>query len=110
MKYTCELQKKLFFILNIFVSVLFLVLIQAELAEAVAVRTNAGFSDNTLARNDDGSTGAIALTFTANFLGSSRTTAFINNNGNITFDASTGAFTPVQLSTAGREETGNFEA
>jgi|GEM_PF-1030455 len=56
-----------------------------------------GFTGNTLAPNDDLSTGAIPLGFTANFFGQMFTDAFVNNNGNITFNAPLGTFTPFDL-------------
>ena len=63
-----------------------------------AIRTDTGLSGNTLAANDDGSTGAVSLGFTANYVGTSRTTVFVNNNGNITFGSSLATFTPAALS------------
>ncbi|MCA8995413.1 MAG: right-handed parallel beta-helix repeat-containing protein [Planctomycetaceae bacterium] len=56
-----------------------------------------GFDLNTLASNDDGSTGAVPLGFTANFFGQIFQTAFVNNNGNITFDSPLATFTPFGL-------------
>ena len=64
---------------------------------AAAIRDAASFTGNTLAANDDGSTGQVNLGFSANFFGSSFTQAFVNNNGNITFDAALGTFTPFNL-------------
>ncbi|MGH7444273.1 MAG: nidogen-like domain-containing protein, partial [Longimicrobiales bacterium] len=66
------------------------------------VRANAGFNGNTLAANDDGSTGAVALGWTVNFFGSMYATAFVNNNGNITFDGTLGTYTPFNLQTTSR--------
>lgn len=62
-----------------------------------------GFNTYTLNANDDGSTSSIDLGFTANFFGSERTTVFVNNNGNITFDAVQSTYTPYDLTTTGRE-------
>jgi hypothetical protein len=46
-------------------------------------------------RNDDSSTGPIALGYTlTNFFGSDYSSIFINNNGNITFNQPLGQFTP----------------
>jgi VCBS repeat-containing protein len=66
---------------------------------------SAGFGEQSLAANDDGSTGAIDITsvFGAqglNFFGHYYTSIYINNNGNITFNSPTGQFTPSQI-TAG---------
>jgi hypothetical protein len=46
-------------------------------------------------RNDDGFSGPIALGYTLqNFFGSNYSSIFVNNNGNITFNAGLPAFTP----------------
>lgn len=57
-----------------------------------------GFNTNSLAANDDGSTGSIPLGFNINFFGVESNSAFLNNNGNITFDAPLATFTPSQTS------------
>jgi Nidogen-like len=67
-------------------------------ASAAAIRT--GFSSNTLAANDDGSSAATALGFTANFFGTNYTQTYVNNNGNLTFTAPLGTFTPFGLAGA----------
>ena len=56
-----------------------------------------GFNLNTLPANDDGSTGLEPLGFDANFFGQVFNAAFVNNNGNITFDQPLGTFTPFGL-------------
>lgn len=71
-------------------------------AEAAAIR-DANLFTNVLPRNDDGSTGALAMGFTINFFGVSRSTLFVNNNGNVTFDLPLSAFTPFNLSTTNRQ-------
>ena len=56
---------------------------------------NGGFTTNSIPRNDDGSAaGAVALPFTANFFGTSYTELYVNNNGNVTFNAPLGVYTP----------------
>jgi hypothetical protein len=60
-----------------------------------------GFASGTLPGNDDGSTGSVPLGFTANFFGTSYSSLFINNNGNVTFDSALSAFTPFDLSSTG---------
>ncbi len=67
-------------------------------AFAGAVRSPSGASTNTLAGNDDGSTGAVALGFTLNFFGANSPTVFVNNNGNVTFTSALSQFTPNGLS------------
>jgi hypothetical protein len=64
-------------------------------ASAAAIRT--GFDTNTLAANDDGSTGLVTLGFTANFFGTEYTQTYVNNNGNLTFGAASGTYTPSGL-------------
>jgi len=71
----------------------------APLANADAVRTDAGFTSNILTRNDDGSTGSVSLPFTFNFFGVNENHLFVNNNGNVTFDSALGTFTPFPLLT-----------
>jgi hypothetical protein len=61
-------------------------------------------------RNDDGSTAAVPLDFDLNFFGQVRSEAFVNNNGNITFDAALGTYTPFELTTTGREIVAPFFA
>ena len=57
-----------------------------------------GYGADTLVRNDDESTTAIDLTpaFPAgvNFYGLTHTTAYVNNNGNITFNGAVSTYTP----------------
>ncbi len=61
-----------------------------------------GFDANTLARNDDGSTGLVNIGFTTNFFGTDYTQLYVNNNGNVTFDSPLGTYTPFNLSTTSR--------
>lgn len=61
---------------------------------AQAIRSTTGFSLNTLARNDDLSTGLVNLGFTINFFGLTRNQAYVNNNGNITFTEALSQYTP----------------
>jgi len=67
-------------------------------AQAQAVRSNPGFTAASIPRNDDGSTDtAIDLGFDVNFFGANFRTAFVNNNGNITFGGPLSTFTPEGL-------------
>jgi uncharacterized repeat protein (TIGR01451 family) len=56
-----------------------------------------GFMANTLAANDDDSTGAVTLPFSINFFGTTYSQLFVNNNGNVTFGDSLSEFTPTGL-------------
>ncbi len=60
-----------------------------------------GFNSSTLPANDDGSTGAISIGFPVNFFGTTYTTLFVNNNGNITFSGPYSTFTPTGLASIG---------
>ena len=62
-----------------------------------SVLNKAGCQEVTLPANDDGSTGAVPLPFPVNFFGTTYTDTFVNNNGNVTFDAPMGTFTPFTL-------------
>ncbi|MGH8964250.1 MAG: nidogen-like domain-containing protein, partial [Actinomycetes bacterium] len=66
-----------------------------------AVRTDAAFRANALPANDDGVTGRVPLGFTADFFGTSYSSVFVNNNGNVTFDAPLATFTPFALTPNG---------
>lgn len=66
-------------------------------ANAAALRNTGSFIGNTLPANDDGSTGQVNLGFNANFYGATYDRAYVNNNGNITFDAPLDTFTPFNL-------------
>ena len=55
-----------------------------------AVVGNAGCQANVLARNDDGSTGAVPIGFELNFFGNRYSQLYVNNNGNVTFGSTLG--------------------
>jgi hypothetical protein len=57
---------------------------------------------NTLAANDDGSTPEIGLPFSLNFFGVNYSSLWVNNNGNLTFDADMWDYTPWNIVTTGR--------
>ena len=62
-----------------------------------AVRDNAGFRQTSLARNDDDSSSEQQIGFTLNFFGRTRSSLFVNNNGNVTFGGGLSEFTPFGL-------------
>ena len=64
---------------------------------AFSVAVVPGFDGNTLAANDDASTGQVELGFDVNFFGSTFDSVFVNNNGNITFETPLSTFTPFDL-------------
>lgn len=69
-----------------------------------------GYNDNTLAPNDDGSTGLVNIGFDANFFGVTSNQLYVNNNGNVTFDNALGTFTPFDLTSTGRQIIAPFFA
>lgn len=57
-----------------------------------------GCLTNSLAANDDGSTDSpVSLPFTMNFFGDTYNSLWINNNGNVTFNAAQRTYTPYDL-------------
>ncbi|PCI50008.1 MAG: nidogen [Alphaproteobacteria bacterium] len=53
-----------------------------------------GFGELAMLPNDDGSSNELTLPFEINFFGMTHTEFYINNNGNITFNAPVSSFTP----------------
>ncbi|HAL39559.1 MAG TPA: VPLPA-CTERM sorting domain-containing protein [Polaromonas sp.] len=76
-------------------------LILASSAMAGAVHDASLFTTNTLARNDDSSTGLVSMGFTnpANFFGTTYSNLYVNNNGNVTFNTPLSTYTPFGLTT-----------
>jgi len=62
-----------------------------------------GFNGNVFPGNDDGSVGPVGIGFTADFFGASYSQAYVNNNGNITFDYGLGTYTPFDLTSTSRK-------
>ena len=79
-----------------------LVFASAALSASAQLRSFTGYNTQVLPANDDGSTGAVNLGFNANFFGTTYSQAYVNNNGNITFDASLSTYTPFGLAGASR--------
>ena len=79
-------------------------------AEGQAIRANAGFTSNVLAANDDGSAALYPMGFSINFFGKTRSSAYVNNNGNLTFDSSLSTYTPFGLDSTQREIIAPFFA
>jgi MYXO-CTERM domain-containing protein len=80
----------------------------ANVASAAAVR--AGFDSILFPGNDDGSVGPVNIGFTVDFFGLNFTQLFVNNNGNVTFDAALGTYTPFDLTSTGRQIIAPFFA
>ncbi|HEV2875056.1 MAG TPA: nidogen-like domain-containing protein [Thermoleophilaceae bacterium] len=88
------------------VLVVLLSLTTASAASAGAVQTLDGCTAGTpgattLPANDDNSTGAVPLPFTVDFFGDEYTQAYVNNNGNVTFDGPQSTFTPFDFTISG---------
>lgn len=80
----------------------------ANPVDAAAIRS--GFDANTLPANDDGSTSSVGIGFDANFFGLTFNSLFVNNNGNVTFDAPLGTYTPFGLTSTSRQIIAPFFA
>ena len=78
-------------------------LLMAAALQAQSIRSNPGFNTSSIPANDDGSSTLVPLGFPVNFFGKTREHAFVNNNGNITFDAALATFTPFGLTNTRRE-------
>ncbi len=57
----------------------------------------AGCTDHTLAANDDGSSPEVSLPFMVNYFGTNYSSAWVNNNGNLTFTGPLSTFSPFPL-------------
>lgn len=77
-----------------------LLAVSAPTARAAAILP--GFDANTVPRNDDGSTGLVDIGFSVNFFGETYSQLYVNNNGNVTFDAALATFTPFSLTSTNR--------
>lgn len=64
---------------------------------ALAAAIAPGFDTFQLARNDDASTAAVGLGFSANFFGNTHTNIFVSNNGYITFNNGQANYSPIGL-------------
>ncbi len=80
------------------------------LANANAGAVRSGFNDNMLAANDDGSTGLTPLNFKINFYGLTFDSLYVNNNGNVTFNAALGNYTPFDLTSTAAQIIAPFFA
>lgn len=78
--------------------------------EAQSIRRDAAFNAEEVERNDDGSSASTPLGFTLNFFGRQRSSCYVNNNGNVTFDAALATYTPFGLTAAAREIIAPFFA
>lgn len=69
----------------------------ATAAMAGAVHDASLFGANALGQTDDGSSAATSLGFSANFFGTTYSSLFVNNNGNVTFNQANPTYTPYAL-------------
>ena len=70
-------------------------LIGTHSAQAQAMRS--GFNSNSLIREDDNSSGAVATGFDMNYFGTTYNNVFVNNNGNVTFTGALAEYNPFGL-------------
>ncbi|MGA2748591.1 MAG: PKD domain-containing protein [Verrucomicrobiota bacterium] len=104
---------------------LFVVLSQAVVVQAGAIRNLPGFATTVFGPNDDGSypcigpdngvpsgctPASVPIGFAVKFFGESFSNLYVNNNGNITFDEPLGVFTPFGLVNSEREIIAPFFA
>lgn len=71
-------------------------------SQAIALLTEADgdFGELAMSKNDDGSSTSLTLPFDINFYGTSYTSFFVNNNGNISFNRAVSGFTPTPFPVA----------
>lgn len=82
---------------NIAAGTLLAISFAASTAIAGAVHDANLYTGNALAANDDQSTGRVDIGFNINFYGSNFNQLYVNNNGNVTFNAALGTYTPFSL-------------
>lgn len=70
-------------------------------ANAGAIHDAALFTGNTLSANDDYYTGLVNIGFNINFFGNNYSSLYANNNGNVTFNAPLGTYTPFNIISTG---------
>src|SRR5262249_20376995 len=73
-----------------------------------AIVYDPGCRTGVLGRNDDGSTGQLALPFIANFFGHNYSSLYVNNNGNVTFDGPLSAYNSSALNLAAEKMIAPF--
>lgn len=86
------------------------IILVATAASAHAAAVRSGFDANTIAGNDDDSTGLVNIGFSVDFFGLVFDQLYVNNNGNVTFDDPLAAFTPFDLTSTGRQIIAPFFA
>lgn len=79
-------------------------------SQAFAAAIVSGFDSNTLAANDDGSTGLVNIGFNIDFFGVVSNQLYVNNNGNVTLDNELSSFTPFDLTSTGQQIIAPFFA
>ena len=73
-----------------------------RLATTGPIIDNVGCTANSLARNDDGSSGRVTLPFVVRLYNRAYTGLYVNNNGNVTFRTPLSAYTPGSINVADR--------
>ena len=94
---------------RLLLSLLFLAYLAAD-SGAAAIRDLPGFNSFKLPRNDDEASDFVPIGFTVSFYGKTHSNLYVNNNGNITFDAPSGEFRPRGIIGANQEMIGVFYA
>lgn len=70
---------------------------QGAQAETGALVSDPSCTTTDLARNDDSSSAQVSLPFALNFYGTTYSSLWVNNNGNVTFNGALATFTPFGL-------------
>jgi nidogen-like len=86
-----------------FIVLAFVGLIGASASQALGPNAmREGFDSSIPPENDDSSTGRVSIGFNANFFGTTYSALYVNNNGNLTFDAPLSRYTPFDLTSTTR--------
>lgn len=88
--------------LGLAIAVVALVLASAASASAATSLALPGCRDTLLHRNDDESSASVGLPFAIDFFGNEYNALYVNNNGNVTFDAPLGDYVPFNLTQTSR--------
>ncbi len=83
---------------------------RAPIEVSGAMIDDPGCRTSTLAATDDGSSEEATLPFAIDFFGPNRTSAFVNNNGNVTFDGPLSEYTPTAIRSSGMKIIAPFWA
>lgn len=93
-------MKKIIVMLTVMVMVLGVAGYSSAIPIGDFISFGGGAGDSSLPANDDGSTSEITLTNPFTYFGNTKSSLWVNNNGNITFDGSMNTYTPFAFPSA----------